>query len=293
MKIRRDARSKLTKTLSLLRSKMTKAEREAIDKEIASLRSTINNEVAAEIDPEELKSRREFLATNPGLHDIFEAIWLIMLPHTENGVLTKAGYSRFYQAISVALVGKQSFEDITANLDIDWATDVRIFGQLDKTNFMDFLFETIEVYAGMVNPHYYAAFTWALLDSIADTSSHPPKLRPLREISCITKLDNEANVVAAYIRDKKLRSALTLETKWLARVPEVQLRLQGRRKGTLGGTHQREMIEALGRGGSRGGKGVMEAGEFDDEEDADDPGQEQQAAEDEMSASLTPSLNSQ
>ncbi|RYH17307.1 hypothetical protein EON65_28775 [archaeon] len=44
----------------------------------------------------------------------------------------------------------------------------------------------------MVNPHYYAAFTWALLDSIADTTSHPPKLRPLREISCITKLDNEA-----------------------------------------------------------------------------------------------------
>ncbi|RYH17308.1 hypothetical protein EON65_28780 [archaeon] len=143
LKLRRDARSKLTKTLSLLRSKMTKQEREAIDKEIIALRNVINNEIAAEIDSEELISRREFLATNPGLHDIFEAIWMIFLPYTENGVLTKPGYTRFYQAISVALVGKQSFEDITANVDIDWATDVRIFGQLNKTNFLDFLFETI------------------------------------------------------------------------------------------------------------------------------------------------------
>lgn len=158
MKIRRDARSKLTKTLSLLRSKMTKQERDTIEKEIVSLRNIINSEIAAEIDPEELKSRREFLATNPGLHDIFEAIWLIFLPHTENGVLTKAGYTRFYQAISVALVGKQSFEDITANLDIDWATDVRIFGQLNKTNFLDFLFETIGKFTLFHTLHYYSLF---------------------------------------------------------------------------------------------------------------------------------------
>jgi hypothetical protein len=43
----------------------------------------------------------------------------------------------------------------------------------------------------VVNPNYYAAFAWALLDSIADTTAHPPKLRPLREIRCVTKLDNE------------------------------------------------------------------------------------------------------
>jgi len=55
-----------------------------------------------------------------------------------------------------------------------------------------FLCLTIEVYSDIVNPSFYAAFAWALLDSIADTSLHPPKLRPPREIECITKLDSEA-----------------------------------------------------------------------------------------------------
>ena len=43
-----------------------------------------------------------------------------------------------------------------------------------------------------MDPTYYAAFAWALLDSVADTSSHPPKLRPHREMRCITKVQNEA-----------------------------------------------------------------------------------------------------
>lgn len=49
-----------------------------------------------------------------------------------------------------------------------------------------------EVYSDIVNPSFFAAFAWALLDSIADTSHHPPKLRPLREIECITTLESEA-----------------------------------------------------------------------------------------------------
>ena len=43
-----------------------------------------------------------------------------------------------------------------------------------------------------MDPTYYAAFAWALLDSIADTTAQPPKLRPLREMRCITKMDNES-----------------------------------------------------------------------------------------------------
>ena len=43
-----------------------------------------------------------------------------------------------------------------------------------------------------MDPTYYAAFAWVLLDSIADTTAHPPKLRPHREMRCITKLENEA-----------------------------------------------------------------------------------------------------
>lgn len=50
----------------------------------------------------------------------------------------------------------------------------------------------IETYSEILDPHYYAAFSWSLLDSVADTSKAPPKLRPFREIRCITKLENEA-----------------------------------------------------------------------------------------------------
>lgn len=50
----------------------------------------------------------------------------------------------------------------------------------------------LETYSEILDPHYYAAFSWSLLDSVADTSKTPPKLRPFREIRCITKLENEA-----------------------------------------------------------------------------------------------------
>jgi hypothetical protein len=49
-----------------------------------------------------------------------------------------------------------------------------------------------ETWSEILDPHYYAAFSWALLDSIANTATQPPKLRPLREVRCITKIENEA-----------------------------------------------------------------------------------------------------
>ena len=49
-----------------------------------------------------------------------------------------------------------------------------------------------ETWTEIVDPTYYAAFAWALLDSIADTTAHPPKLRPHREMKCITKVQNES-----------------------------------------------------------------------------------------------------
>lgn len=49
-----------------------------------------------------------------------------------------------------------------------------------------------ETWSEIIDPYYYAAFAWALLDSIANTTVHPPKIRPFREIKCITKIENEA-----------------------------------------------------------------------------------------------------
>jgi hypothetical protein len=94
--------------------------------------------------------------------------------------------------VLIALAGVKSFEDVNSTLESDWNFDKSIYGTFDKQGFFDLLFETIETWAEVVNPSYFAAFAWALLDSIADTHANPPKLRPLREIRCITKLENEA-----------------------------------------------------------------------------------------------------
>jgi hypothetical protein len=96
----------------------------------------------------------------------------------------------------------------------------------------------VDTWTEIVNPSYYAAFSWALLDAVADTSSNPPKLRPVREIKCFTQVESEAvsdflinlsfhffsllqSMVKAYMKDKKLRTALSIQSEWLSRVPDV------------------------------------------------------------------------
>jgi hypothetical protein len=95
-----------------------------------------------------------------------------------------------------------------------------------------------------VDPTYYAAFAWALLDSIADTNVQPPKLRPHREMRCITRVQNEAvrrlwlyyafnrlvtsvrtiilqNMIRDYVKTKRVRAALSIENEMMQRIPEV------------------------------------------------------------------------
>eukprot|EP01039_Chlorochromonas_danica_P007042 gene7042-7787_t len=242
---RREARQRLLSIQNLLRTEdLSVRDQDALKKEMKSLRETINADLT-DIDRDEIAKRRKFVEGNPGLRDIFHAMWMIFFPYTLDGVLTKEGYKKFHQAMDIALVGRNSFEDLLLDLESDWEVDCRLFGQLDKHNFFDFLFETIETYAGTVNPSFYTAFAWALLDGIADTSLNPPKLRPLREISCITETKDEAKVVATYLRDKKLRSKVVLTAASLSRVPEVQLRLQGRRRAHAMGDAQQKMVEAI------------------------------------------------
>ena len=83
----------------------------------------------------------------------------------------------------------------------------------------------------MVDPSYYAAFSWCLLDSLADISLQPPKLRPYREMKCITKVNNEASMLKSYMQNKKVRSALAIQNEVLQRIPEVQKRLSKRKLG--------------------------------------------------------------
>lgn len=146
IKIRRTARQKLIKLQNMLRAKGLSDEQKAeLKNQIDQCRVTINT-IEVEVDKDEILRRREFLASNQGLQDIFNALWMIFYPHCTDNVLTKEGYTKFYQAISIALVGRHCFEDLTANIDKDWEYDQKIFGALNKENFFDFLFETIGTY---------------------------------------------------------------------------------------------------------------------------------------------------
>lgn len=52
-------------------------------------------------------------------------------------------------------------------------------------------FFNTELWTQVISASYYAAFAWSLLDSVADTHSSPPRLRPLREVECIVTLNND------------------------------------------------------------------------------------------------------
>jgi hypothetical protein len=43
----------------------------------------------------------------------------------------------------------------------------------------------------MLNPRYYAAFAWALLESLIDISRFPPKFKAKHNIKCIIYVDSE------------------------------------------------------------------------------------------------------
>jgi len=88
-----------------------------------------------------------------------------------------------------------------------------------------------ETWCELVDPSYYAAFSWCLLDSLADTTIQPPKLRPYREMKCITKVANEASMLKNYMMNKKVRCALAIQNDVLQRIPEVQKRLSKRKLG--------------------------------------------------------------
>ena len=88
-----------------------------------------------------------------------------------------------------------------------------------------------ETWCELVDPSYYAAFSWCLLDSLADTAMQPPKLRPYREMKCITMVANEASMLKNYMMNKKIRSALAIQNDVLQRIPEVQKRLSQRKLG--------------------------------------------------------------
>ena len=193
--IRRDTKRQLIALKTLRRLKtLTKDQIVEVEDRVKNIEEQLINIKAQKTDYETIKKRREILVANSGLRDVFTAFWLTLSGTCdENGCLSKQGYIRFHEAVQQALLGEvDTDENRKASAEIEWLQEIEVHGDINQTAFCDVLFETIDTWSEILDPSYYAAFAWSLLDSIADVSKQPPRLRSRREIKCFTKLQNEA-----------------------------------------------------------------------------------------------------
>eukprot|EP00601_Ochromonadales_sp_CCMP2298_P002225 CAMPEP_0173175772 /NCGR_PEP_ID=MMETSP1141-20130122/4093_1 /TAXON_ID=483371 /ORGANISM="non described non described, Strain CCMP2298" /LENGTH=398 /DNA_ID=CAMNT_0014098043 /DNA_START=88 /DNA_END=1281 /DNA_ORIENTATION=- len=246
MEQRREQMRELIAVQTMLRGKdVDPTHRATLSVYLLELRSTLDK-TNATLDRAEVEERREFLKQNKGLKDIFNTFWVVFMVHTTDGYLSKEGYTKFRHAIAIALIGQRTFEEVdTAAINTEYAYDKMLYGALNKAAFFDLLFETIETWTEIMDPGYYAYFSWALLDAIADTSQEPPHLRPSREISCITQVTNESVLIKSYVEKRKVRAALCIRNEAMQRVPAVQKRLHDRKKATTFDDASLTMLEAI------------------------------------------------
>lgn len=140
----REKKRKMISLQTMLRAKdLSKESRQRLEKQIAKIQLVLNH-AQCQLDTEEIMARRAFLANNPGLFDIFLALWLIFAVYTDDaGVLTKDGYFRFNHALLVALLGVSSTENVEAAIENDWQQETAARGALTQAVFFDVLFEVI------------------------------------------------------------------------------------------------------------------------------------------------------
>lgn len=140
----REKKRKMISLQTMLRAKDLSAESRAkLERHIAELQRVLNH-AQCQLDQEEILARRAFLANNPGLFDIFLALWLVFAVHTDaRGVLTKDGYCRFNHALLVALLGIPSTDNVEAAIENDWQQETAARGAITQAVFFDVLFEVI------------------------------------------------------------------------------------------------------------------------------------------------------
>lgn len=140
----REKKRKLISLQTMLRAKdLGKESRQRLEKQIAELQRVLNH-AQCQLDPEEIMARRAFLANNPGLFDIFLALWLVFAVYTDAaGVLSRDGYFRFNHALLVALLGVTSTENVEAAIENDWQQETAARGPITQAVFFDVLFEVI------------------------------------------------------------------------------------------------------------------------------------------------------
>ena len=73
--------------------------------------------------------------------------------------------------------------------DADWAVDSKAFSPLNQDNFHFLMFDTLEAWIDMEHDkNFVSAFAFMLFMTISDTHYSPARLRPLRQVKCITTM---------------------------------------------------------------------------------------------------------
>eukprot|EP00602_Paraphysomonas_sp_CaronLab_P003170 CAMPEP_0185039312 /NCGR_PEP_ID=MMETSP1103-20130426/36043_1 /TAXON_ID=36769 /ORGANISM="Paraphysomonas bandaiensis, Strain Caron Lab Isolate" /LENGTH=736 /DNA_ID=CAMNT_0027578149 /DNA_START=105 /DNA_END=2316 /DNA_ORIENTATION=+ len=182
--------------------------------------------------------RRKLLFSNPDMLDIFRTLWQTLVAYTDptTTALTEEGYTRLNLRVQKALLGDSTTEEEALEFaKADYLSDVKSYGIMNKVAFMDVLSEMIEIWSENAKPRFCAAFSWALLESLTDLSTYPPKLRPIKDVRCITNI-RENDILARFAATRTIRVRLGAMLDWIERemIPlESQIRLGQRRRAIL------------------------------------------------------------
>lgn len=250
MVLRKDLQRELItlETISKVKD-MTEANRVDLNKKIDRLKILISDTSGEiTIEDDEKYERRKYISENPGLKSVFDSFWFTVRSFTSSDeipILTKKGYVSINELIQLALVGYKDHDELLKNAVHDWKHDISVHGPITEVVFYDILYDIIDTWTEIVDPLYYTAFTWALLDAIADTRQYPPRLRNKKGIKCIMKSSNEASMIRDYILDKPFRNKLIVDNECLKSIPDIQKRLLSRRVGTTLSENDIETIAAL------------------------------------------------
>jgi hypothetical protein len=267
---------------------MTDQNRTDIHAKIDKLEELLDGDLG-KIDPEDLAVRAEIIEDNTGLNDIFSALWFCCNADVVGGKLSIKGYVKFYVCMCKAFgcfVNNEEGDSMLMDKALsEYERDRDAYdSEITRAVFNDILFRMVELHTEYIDPMYYSAFAWALLDTVADLSRQPPKFRQFNHIECFMKGDNEGAMLSAYLNNdsQKAASALKVSNEWMERVPDVMQRIGARKKGVEITTHDLQMITIV----ANRLKKKKEDERSEAESDEDEHGSDYSATDDENAMDL-------
>ena len=198
---------------------------------------------------DEFDERQAILAENSGLNDIFCAMWNCASAWAKDGELDIRAYVKIHCLISKALGSYDSDQSVMVDRGALAFTHYHdMYGKIDKSSFIDIMFKTIEHHTEFIDPDYYAAFAWTVLDAVSDLKKNPPRFRTVNKISTIMKLDNEAKMLGTFYKNQDAVVQLKVSNEFLERVPQIQQQtLATRRTGETMSQNDLEMLQVVAR----------------------------------------------